>query len=284
MPPLLRSFEISTNYVGFGPRNQSVPGERATGVPTPPDLFAARASPVKEGTHGSSYCLGCGARAAPWLASARGAEVGPPLAANQMRLSSHSHAGASSQHTVNLATGVIEPAEVTAAVIPLGSMQTLGDGGNPRDIREEAGADCGLRVQELEQMSIDFLSGLVSEDQHESQAYIMDEPAAACADPAVVPAGDSIWCHGGIGNVEAPAIVDDVAVENDPTSCGDLRLFDGEPEDAGLCLTENGSMDAGAGLCLTEDGSMDAGAGLGLTDDYLMDAAEALMSSPPLDS
>lgn len=112
-------------------------------------------------------------------------------------------------------------------------------------------------------------SGFVSEDLSESQACTTKDPAVGFIDPAVVPVGDSLWWDGGVGNEEELDRVCTVTATNDPASRGDLCVFNGEAEDAGLCLTEEESLDADAGL--------------GLTEDYLMDAAEALMSSPPLD-
>ena len=271
-PPRLRSFEVTTNYVGFGPRPQSVPHGKASKTPATPDpLLGHRDHPAKEGSHGSSHCLACGAHAPLWTASAGGMLAGPPLVAREVGLPSPPHEGGPSQNTVNIATGGVHPTEVTAAIVSPVSVETqrLWDGGKPLGTSEEIGADCGSRTQVMEPMSISLRSGYASEDQSGSHSHTTNDPEEACTDPAVIPIGDSIWRNGGLGNVEETNVVNDIATMDSPMLCGDLRLFEVEPE--------------GAGICLAEEETTNAGADLGLTEDYLMGAAEALMGSSPLD-
>lgn len=271
-PPRSRSFEVTTNFVGFGPRPLSVSRGRASDVPTTPDpFFGLQAPPAAEGTHGSSHCLACGAHTPPLPASTTEILAGPPLVGSEGGTPYPTHHGGLSQYEVNTATAGGQPTDVTAAIVSPVDVETQRrlDCGKPRGASEEMWADCGLSAQAMETMSIGSLSGFASEDQSRSQPYTTNDPEEACTDPAVIPVGDSVWCNEGVENVQEADLVNDVATVNHPTLCGDLRLFEGEPE--------------GAGLCLAEDESTNAGASLGLTDDYLMGAAEALMSSSPLD-
>lgn len=256
----------------------NAPRERAAGVPTPSvSSFGVHASPPKEGTHGSSFCLACGERGAPSAASAGGAVAAPSRLANEIRLPSSTHAQASSPHAADVAAGGRLPTDVTAAITSFVALETqrLCDGGELRDTGEVA-AGGALRAQELELMSEtvgveELLSDFVPEGQNRSRSGTVNDSGVACTypDPAVVPLNDGMWCGEGGGKAATAGLVDDVASVNDLTLCGDVRCV-GEEEGADLCLTEDNLVDPIAGLCLTED--------------YLMGAAEALMSSPPLNA
>ncbi|CAM9106252.1 unnamed protein product [Laminaria digitata] len=267
---LCRSFEITTNYVGFGPKHLTIPRERDAGdAPTPPaPSFGFHASLVTEGTHGSSTCLACGAHATPPSTSTSvlgpvETVAEPPCFAHEVFFPSPAQAHAlSQQHTLDAAAGGGVGTDSTAAVKPviLFDARRHCDVGKPHGTGE-VGAGRGLSAQELEPKSemvhVGLLDGLFSSGgQSENKPETPNDPAVTRADPAVVPVSDGAWCDRGVGNVEVPTRADHhVATENDLTWCGDFSLFDEEREGDGICLTE----------------------------DYLMEAAEALMSSPPLD-
>lgn len=253
--PSTRSFEVSTNYVGFGPRDAKLDiGTAASRTAPSVPSFGLQAPSVAEGTHGSSTCLACGAEDPLWSASTAGTSVSQqPQSGNDVHPTPQTHAQPCySQQKVDVATGEELPTDAMARVVPLDSLESEElsvSSGRPFDTGVIS-TGCRVNAHHLEQTSdvvdVDLRGCFFEEDTPQDRRQTVTVPAGS-ADLGAALVSDNVSCDIGVENVDVSAV-------NDLTGC-ELSFFGEERDDDDLCLSEG----------------------------YLMDAVDALMASAPLD-